>query len=164
MEKLEDYIRHKYTNNLPRDGFEKYCLMARFLDEQGEVALGYDAKMAFNNFKVVYGKRFLNDTPSENDWKDFFNDKVINDLLLNKTLQSKKVELRKWLNSLDLETTKLDLKDVKALDSLKAMIDSSDKYENNIVYVQYTCPIRYGTHNDKEIVESLLVRDGTSTR
>lgn len=159
MEKIINYIKHKFKNKLPQEVFDKYCLMGEFLDEQDEKAFGYNANDAYQQFKIINGLRYLNNTPTLDDWKNFFSDSIINDLLLNKTLQSKKGELRKWINNLDLERDRLDLKDVKALDSLKSMIDNSDKYENNVVYVQYTCPIRYGNHNNEEIVERFKYQD-----
>ncbi len=159
MLKIKETVENVFKNKIPNDKYIKFLIMGDYLDTKGEDAYGYDANEAFTNFKIDNGNNYLMNTPTLDDWKEFLSDTIINDLLWNKNLQVKKGGLRKWISNLDFENDKLSLSDVKALTNIKEMIDQSDKAENNIVYVQYTCPIRYGDHDNETLVESLKVKD-----
>ena len=156
MNELKIFVENRYKHKINTGKFEKFLIMADTLDSVGSDSCTWDEKQAFDYY--VKNNSYTFDTPTVNEWKEFFAEEFISNLLLDFIIKSKKVVLRKIIANID-ETKGISQGDMKALAALDQLIKKSDDSENNMVYVQYISPIRCGEHNSEKIVMDLLDKE-----
>lgn len=154
MNELKIFVANRYNHKIADVKYNKYLLMAEVLDEAGSDSWTWDEQDAFEYF--IKNKVVDLTSPTTLDWKEFLNEEFISNLLLDFVIKSKRLTLRKIIAGID-ETTGLSQGDMKALGALEQLIKKSDDSENNMIYIQYISPIRFGDNDSEAIVKSLEV-------
>lgn len=139
------HIKNYFKGKLPKQKFNLYSQLADYLELKGDDALCFSAGEAYENFN--FDNPYLEYRPSVNDWKEFLNDDFVSKLLNDEMLKSKRLTFRKLLSEID-ETKELSNQQIKALETLKTMIEYSEEHDNSVIYVQYTAPIRFDASDD----------------
>lgn len=154
---VKQYIISKFKNKLTKDKYNLYIKMGEFLDQQGTKSFS----MSPEQVNAEYQSKFWenpNLTPiTLDEWNDFLNDKIVSDFLLRWVIKSKNTTLRQFISDIG-SSTKLDQGTLKALNALNELINDVEN-DNNVVYIQYTTPIRYGDNDEESIIESLTLKN-----
>lgn len=140
---LVSIIKNKYKNNQLME------IMAKFISDNIDKAITWTANDALINFNLKHINVDIL-KPKENDWIIFLNDDEVNSFLQNETLKSKRVTIRKLIANLD-ENKKPTQQEVKALELLSSIINTQEKANDKVVYIQYKSNFRFD-NQDKEFI------------
>lgn len=155
MHNLTTYLEHKYSKKLKPDMWVLYKTMAQYLDSKGDEIYTWDENDAYEQYMIDNAIKDYLVLPTKPQWKSFLNDSVVSGLLMDNVIKSKATTLRKLINNIN-ENSNLNQGDMKALNALKDLIDSSEARDDSLIYVQYIAPIRFGEHDNEAIVKELL--------
>lgn len=161
MKDIETFIEHRFKEKLDKDTFEKYLKIARFCDKHEDKVITWTWKEAFDQYRIDITEDGLviePNIPGQQDFRNFFKDDIVNDLLLGMTIQGQKLSLRQFIANIK-ETKNLSQGDMKAINLFIDLVNQQSESEHGIIYIQLLAPVRFGNHDNKAIVESLSVKE-----
>lgn len=147
---LVSIIKNKYKRN------ELMETMAKYISLNVDKAITWTPNEAMVHFNLAHINQDIL-KPKESDWIIFFNDDEVNSFLQNETLKSKRITIRKLIANLD-ENKKPTQQEVKALELLSSIINTQEKANDKVVYIQYKSNFRFD-NQEKDFINLVETTD-----
>lgn len=149
---LSQFVREKFKNDDLKIQ-QQYLILATFLDDIGDSALGMSAESLFKDFKNE-GLTTFHTSITKETFQTFISNTFVNKFLDNKVLSLQRPKIREVLMRLSsADDSSITPNDLKAIEMLRTIVDKNDFSNNDVTYIYVTTPTRGAA--DQEI-EKLL--------
>lgn len=163
MNIIRKLIENRFKDRVDKLTYEKYLKMGEILDEAGQIAWTWDANDCLTyqtkRSKVVFEN--LNYIPTLDDWTKFLNDDIIDGILTDLVIKSKRRTFRTLLSQIE-ENKEISPQQLKALDGFRKLIEHSETSGEQLIYVQYLAPYQNCEDNEKlsdEIIKEFVINE-----